>query len=423
MGWPTGRRESRASVVGRTLAELLESLGPTYVKLGQILSTRRDLLGEPTIRHLERLQDQLTPIDEAHVATIFREEFDTEIDDAFASFDSTPIASASIASVYRATLHDGRIVAVKIKRPGIGRIMHADVRLLRIAARFCGSLPPLRGLPMLQAVDDLGSCILRQLDFRLEATANRRLRVALAWESQIRIPKLVDEYCGASVLTMDYIEEISQREQHGPNAPAALLASLRALYRMIFVEGLVHCDMHQGNLHFLPNGEAALIDFGFVAELPDVDRLKFAEFFYAMATNDGSRCAEITLETAAFVPADLKSDEIDAAFTELVGRSAGARASDFLVADFVLGVFDIQRRHGIVGSTAFTMAILSLLVFEGIARDVFPDLDFQGEAHPYILRASIRPYKPPAKMFDSEPPSSTAFGSARDRSVTNGSVT
>ena len=160
------------------------------------------------------------------------------------------------------------------------------------------------------------------------------------------------------------------------------------LFRMIFAEGFVHCDMHQGNLHLLADGRAVLVDFGFIAELRRTDRIKFAEFFLALAINNGIRCARITLEIARSVPEDFPYQQFEREVAELVDAVSGASARDFQVFRFVTGMFDVQRRFRVRGTTGFMMAILSLLVFEGIAKDVDPDLDFQREAMPFVLRAS-----------------------------------
>jgi ubiquinone biosynthesis protein len=378
---------SRQRVVGRTLAETFEALGPTYIKLGQILSTRRDLLSEPATQELARLQDRLPPIPFRVVPATFRQELGAKVEEVFATLESTPIASASIASVYRGRLRDGRLVAVKVLRPGVRARVRADLHVLRLLSGLFGRLPPLRRLPVRLAVEEFSVCLERQLDFRLEAEANRRVRAMLAWEPHVSAPALVEELCSPSLLTMEFIEGL--RDSRVEGGVAALQAALRALYRMIFVEGFIHCDLHRGNLHFLPGGRAVLIDFGFMAELTRVERLKFAEFFFATATGDGARCARIIREMAIFSPPELDYDAFAAEIASLVGRVSGAKAGSFQVAGFVLQLFNAQRRHGIVGTTGFIMAIVSLLVFEGLAKEVYPELDFQRQAIPYILRASI----------------------------------
>jgi ubiquinone biosynthesis protein len=381
------RKENPEKLIGQTLTELFEVLGPTYVKLGQLLSTRRDLFSEPMIQCLEQLQDQLSPIPFHVLPDLFYQEFGLKLEEVFSQFDTSPVASASIATVYRARLRNERIVAVKVRRPGIARRMQSDLHMLRLGARFLEHLPPFRQVPLERAINEFRVCIIQQIDFRLEAAANRRLRAILACEPGIIIPELVEEYCSSSILTMDFLDGLHlSRQLESSIAHKALLTALRALYRMIFIEGFVHCDMHQGNLHMLPDGFAALIDFGFMAELKNNDRVKFAEFFYAMATNDGARCADITFETAFYSPPDLKYEKFEADIVRLVNEVSGKRANEFLVAKFVIGLFDIMRRYQIAGTTSFTMAIISLLVFEGTAKDLYPDLDFQHEARPFIMR-------------------------------------
>jgi ubiquinone biosynthesis protein len=374
------RREPAA----RSLARTLERLGPTYVKLGQLLATRRDLLSAETVTHLERLQDRLEPAPFA-LPRLFREELGVELGDAFASLDPEPVASASIACVYRGVLRDGTEVAVKARRPDVARRIELDLRLIRAGARIAARLPGLRGLPVLEALDEFGASLRRQVDMGLEAAANRRLRAALAQEPDVLLPALVERYCSESLLTMELLPVDGGRRD--PSRRPALLAALRALYRMIFLEGFVHSDLHGANLFLLPDGRAAMVDFGFTAELTTEVRLRFAEFFLAMAMNDGARCTRITLDTAARVPAELDRRRLEAEVSALVAQAAGAAVDDFRVADFVLGLFEIQRRHRIVGTSAFTMAIVSLLVFEGMAKEVAGDLDFGREAVPFVLRA------------------------------------
>ena len=387
------RGETRGGVLGRTLAELFEALGPTYVKLGQLLSTRRDLLGEDAIRPLARLRDGLPPGPFRAVPALFREELGVEVGDAFRELEPVPVASASIATVYRGRLRDGRVVAVKVRRPDVARRVHADLRLLRLAGRLLGRLPPLRLVPVEATVEDFCVSLERQLDFTREAAASRRIRRALACEPGVAVPALVEELCGPSILTMEFMDGFRPLGAGGgEEARAALLSAVRALYRMIFVEGCIHCDLHQGNLGFLPGGRAAILDFGFVAEIGDEARLRFAEFFYAMATNDGARCARITRDTALSVPPGLAYRAFEAEVAALVDRVSRVSASEFRVADFVGRLFDLQRRYGLRGTSAFVMPILSLLVLEGIVKEVDPGLDFQREARPFVLRASLRPH-------------------------------
>ena len=382
LGSRVRRRRDWEAAVARTLRQLCERLGPTYIKLGQLLSTRHDLLGEVMTDELARLQDRTPPMPFEAVPALFRAELHVELDAAFATLAPYPIASGSVASVYRARLRDGRVVAVKVLRPDVARLVETDLAVLRLVADALARLPPLRLVPIRPTLDIVGSCLRHQLDFRLEAAANRRLRAALQREPSLVIPALVPHLCSASILTMDYVPGC----QHGrAGSPRALRTALRALFRMIFDEGYVHCDMHQGNMHFLGGERVALLDFGFTAELSDAERRQFSAFFFAIAQGDGPRCAQITRAMASIVPPDLDLAAFERAVCAIVRESAGARAGEFQVARFVADMFGVQRRYRIVGTTAFTMAIVSLLAFEGIVKQVDPELDFQREALPFLL--------------------------------------
>jgi ubiquinone biosynthesis protein len=383
-----GRPRSRAVICAETLVGVAERLGPTFIKFGQFLSTRRDVFGDEAIGTLARLQDRTAPMPSSEVAAIFQDEFGIRLEDAFSSFDTTPIGSGSIATVYRARLRDGPLAAVKIRRPGVSDRIRDDVALLRSLCRLIEWLPGMDAVPMVQMFDTLSGCLARQIDFALEARSNSRIRSSLASIPGVVVPSLVDPLCGDSVITMEYISA-TRADGHLPanRARDALITGLRALFHMIFVEGFVHCDMHDGNLQFLDDGRPVLLDFGFMAELGDRERRRFAEFFYAVAINDSTRAAEIILEVAAFVPPSLSHPRFERDVRDVVGGASGAQAREFQVARFVAQIFDLQRRHGIVGSAGFTMAIVSLLVFEGIAKHVDPDLDFQREAIPFVVNA------------------------------------
>jgi ubiquinone biosynthesis protein len=376
-----GRRERAARVLARTL----ERLGPTYIKLGQILATRRDMFPPEVIEQLERLQDSVEPASFRTVPERFYTETGFQLGEVFAELHPEPLASASIACVYRGVLLDGTPVALKARRPDVVRRIELDLRVIRAGARLAARLPHLRGLPVLSALDELQVSLLRQVDLREEAASNRRVRGALVEHTDVVVPVVFEQWSSASFLTMELLP--LERRDNDARCRRALLAALRAHYRLIFVEGFVHCDLHGANLFLFPDGRAAMIDFGFMAELSERTRLQFAEFFLAMATDDGPRCAQITVETAAFVPAVLPYGQFEADVCELVGQAAGATVEEFRVADFVLGLFAVQRRYGIVGTPTFTMAIVALLVFEGVANEVAGDLDFTREAVPFVLRA------------------------------------
>jgi len=385
--------------LGKTIVRFCERLGPAYIKVGQILSTRQDLFPSKVIAELVRLQDRLPPVRRGEINAAFQADFGMSLAQAFCEFDEQAVATGSIASVYRARMLDGKRVAVKIKRTGIDAIVSADLTLMRLGAHLLSFTPPFRSFPLKRAAAEISESIERQLDFSLEANSSCRLREALSWEDGIVVPRLVDKLCSRSVITMEMLEEFNCPFTSCRSPDRNLRTVLRALYRMIFVVGLIHCDLHPGNLRFVKNGGVAIVDFGFTSTLEYEQRLKFAEFFYSMANGDGQRCAEITIQTAIRVPLDLNYQLFEAQVVALVARAKGVSTGRFNVAAFVAGLFEIQRRFRIVGTTSFLMPIISLLMIEGLAKRVAADIDFQNEAQPYIFRASIRPVSQPQRSL------------------------
>jgi len=309
---------------------------------------------------------------------------------AFSEFDEQPMAVGSVASVHRARLIDGRPVAVKLLTPGVARSIRADLHWVRRIALVAERVPGLRSLPIVRVVDEVGASLLGQVDFEREANANRRLRAALSAMPAVIIPTLVEELCTPSMITMQFVDAFAEPPvRRGSSDRESIRAGIRALFQMIFVEGFVHCDMHEGNLRCLPDGRIAVVDFGFVVSMNDDVRSSFAEFFFAMASGNGAWCADIALELADGYPATLDRAAFADDIAAVVGAAAGRRVGEFDVAHFVGSLFEIQRRHRVRATPAFVMAIVGLLVVEGLAKQIAPDLDFQREALPFISAANI----------------------------------
>ena len=387
------RKRSRQALIGQSVAELCDSLGATFIKIGQILSTRCDLFTQDMMAPLSKLQDCIKPFPFRYVPAIIQEQLGRPLEEIFCEFDQEPISSASIGSVYRARLHTGQQVAVKIRRPHIVRKVHNDLYLLRLVACSMARLPAMRLIPMVEMIDELGQCIKQQLDLRIEAQNTRHFREQLAHDPLVHIPALVDEYCTEAVLVMEFIDNLVRLDELDwteAEYQASLLTGLRALYHMIFLDGFIHCDLHPGNLYLRKGGQVVILDAGFVAQLKREDRHQFVEFFLGISMNAGKRCARILYETASYKSATFDQEHFQQEVRELIRKSSGSNAASFQVATFAYQIFAIQKRFGLRGSTDFTMAILSLLVFEGIAKQLYPQLDFQTEARPFLFKAMVR---------------------------------
>ena len=384
-----GPRDRYARIAGNLLVTTFLRLGPTYIKLGQVLASRPDLVGTSVARELRVLLDAVPPPPFQRIESSLRAHFGQDIKSVFRQFGTTPIASGSIACVYHAELHDGSPVAVKIIRPGIRATIIADLRFLRFLARCVNSITFLRSIPLIESVNQYMSAIERQLDLRTEANINEYLSNALAPEPLIHIPRIHHQYCGATFMTMELVRSDRHRDLLPAAAEQAAIAGLRALYRMIFLAGVVQGDPHEGNLLFRQDGSIDLLDFGFVAFLTDRERLLFAEFFYSLATNRGERCAKITLTMASDFPRQMAYDEFVRDMSSLIDTFHGRSAAEFSVAEFALSLFALQRRYRIRGTSALTLPIIALMVYEGRAKEFYPLLDFQSLAEEYVFRAAF----------------------------------
>jgi ubiquinone biosynthesis protein len=384
-------RQDTLIEVGECMASTFELLGGAYLKIGQILSTRTDILCERLVAPLQRLQDSLPQLPAETIRGVVERSLGIPVATLFRSFDPVPIGSASIAQVHRAVLRDcGTEVAVKVRRPGTDRLITVDSHLFLALTRAISSLPPFRGIPVNEAAYDVMEAIRAQVSFRTEAERHRLFFGLFEGGVPICVPRLMDRYCTDEVLVMEYLPNLIRITAAGLNDKIhrdAVIAGLNGLYKMLFVAGLVHGDLHPGNILVGADGRVVVLDFGFSTVMSPLERRGFAEFFLSIALGDGETAARILLQTALRVPVDLRQIEFEGDIDQLVRQSSGLTAGNFLIASFVNSLFTIQKKHRIYGSPRFTMAILSLAVYEGIIRNRCADLDFQREAMPTLLLA------------------------------------
>jgi ubiquinone biosynthesis protein len=360
------------------LTDTVVALGPAYVKAAQLLGTRADLLSPRVCRALSRLYDSVRPMPSHAAAELLS-----------ARFPETPadlVGSGSIACVYR--LGD---VAVKLRRPGIERALTRDLAVMRKLTRVLSKAPMLRGVPVVDIVDQVTESVHAQLDLTREADALKGFREAMSSVAGVTVPAVRQDMSTEDSLVMEFVDGLARRspaELAEPESQLAVLTALRAVYRMLFLDGVVHCDLHPGNLYFRADGTIVILDAGFTVKLTDVAREKFAAFFYCMSQGDGEACADIVLSTAQRAA---KSDagRFRVELVTLIEASAGRPAAEFDLVSFSASLFNLQRRYGFYADPQFVFPILSLLVLEGTIRRFHPAVDFQGAAKPFLMTALI----------------------------------
>jgi ubiquinone biosynthesis protein len=384
-----GRLEARRRLA-RHATRTVMRLGPTFVKAGQILGTRRDMLPAVLCDELSVLRDEVTALDRAQSRAALAGVYGAELDSVFADVDYAAVAGGSVACVYRATLRDGTDVAVKLQRPGIRPLMTADLALIRRGAAVVARLPAFRGVPVRELIDHLCDAVLGQLDFTREAASLDRLRANLSVLPRVRVPRVRLDASRPLCIVMEFLPDLDVRtaDRCFPVARRSFAAStLDVMYQMLFIDGFVHCDLHPGNLYFLSTGQVVVLDAGFSSQLTDRMRRLFADFFLNMAIGRGRRCAELVIESALEVRDGADTAGFVMRMADLVERNHGAPAREFSLIAFATEMFDLQRGHGIAAAPELVFPLLSLLVIEGTVRDLDPDVDFQEAAKPILTRA------------------------------------
>jgi ubiquinone biosynthesis protein len=385
-------RDRRRAWLGAVIADLFRSLGATFVKVGQILSTRPDLVPSYIRLALERLQDDVGPFPFAAVAQIIEEDLGRPADQIFSDLVPVPIASASVSQVHKARLSDGKIVAVKVRRPDVIEICSFDLAVMRLAARLIARLPTLGPLEPEAVIGEFGRAIFAQLDFRVEAANNRRFRANFADHPEVLFPEVIEALSTERILCMGFIDgtKILAYDRTWSDPKRIARIGLETLLKMIFEDGFVHADLHPGNILITPEQKIAMLDLGLVGELDPPHRRSFARFFAAWAQRDGDSMARLMYAMSSADPEDVQAFErFRSSIIEFVGRYWGQRLGEVQVGKVLFDVLGILRRHRLRMNPAFTVVNIAIAVTEGIGKQLDPDLDLMAVALPYFIAHPI----------------------------------
>ena len=380
---------------GQRLREALETLGPIFVKFGQILSTRRDLVPLDIADELAKLQDRVPPFaSELAVAEVERS-LGQPLGKLFSEFQTTPIASASIAQVHLARLHDGSEVAVKVLRPGVERAIARDVALLDTAAGLVERWwRDGRRLKPREVVAEFARHLDDELDLMREAGNASQLGRNFAGSTLLVVPAVYWDFCAQRVMVMERmhgtpISQVQTLREKGIDIPALARAGVEIFFTQAFRDGFFHADMHPGNILVATEGEKrgryVALDFGIMGTLTDVDKNYLAQNFLAFFNRDYKRVAQAHLD-AGWVPAGTRVDEFEAAIRGVCEPIFAKTLKEIYFGKLLLRLFQTSRRFNVEVQPQLVMLQKTLLNIEGLGRELDPDLDLWQTAKPFLER-------------------------------------
>ena len=380
---------------GVRLRRALERLGPIFVKFGQVLSTRRDLLPADIADELARLQDNVPPFPGVQSVAIVERAFSKPLGDVFANFDSEPVASASIAQVHFAVLKNGREVAVKVLRPGMLRAIDDDIALLhRLAGWVERASDDGKRLKPREVVAEFDTYLHDELDLVREAANAAQLRRNMAGLALVEIPEMHWDWCVANVIVMQRMNgiPISQTERllaAGIDLKRLSRDGVTIFFTQVFRDGFFHADMHPGNIQISIEpatfGRYIALDFGIVGTLTDNDRDYLAQNFLAFFRRDYKRVAELHLESG-WVPGETRVDALESAIRTVCEPLFDRPLKDISLGQVLLRLFQTSRRFNVQIQPQLVLLQKTLLNVEGLGRQLDPDLDLWSTAKPFLER-------------------------------------
>ncbi|MEO7742935.1 MAG: ubiquinone biosynthesis regulatory protein kinase UbiB [Usitatibacter sp.] len=375
---------------GERLRLALQSLGPVFVKFGQLLSVRPDLIPEDVADELARLQDQVPPFPLEEVLATLARAYGKPHDQVFRTFDDIPIASASVAQVHFATLPDGREVAVKILRPGIAQVIAQDVRLLHTLAGFVERTSDGRRLRPHEVVDEFEKTIAEELDLLREAANASQLRRNFADGRLLIVPEVHWDWCNREVMVMERIDGIpvnalERLRAEGIDIKRLARDGVEIFFTQVFRDGFFHADMHPGNIFVARDGRYCGVDFGIMGTLSEVDKNYLATNFMAFFHRDYRRVALAHLD-AGWVPRDTRVDEFESAIRSVCEPIFDRPLKDIYFGKLMLRLFEVSRRFRMDIQPQLVLLQKTFLQVEGLGRQLDPELDLRRSAQPILER-------------------------------------
>ncbi len=383
----------RAGTRAERLRLALEELGPIFMKFGQMLSTRRDLLPRDIADELEKLQDRVPPFPSEQARALISNAYGVALENVFASFEEVPIAAATIAQVHGARLKDGKDVVVKVVRPGIQQLIERDIEVLfalaQLAERYWEDAHRLRPI---EVVREYKKTILDELDLKREAANASQLKRNFSGSSLLYVPEVYWDYCRRSVMVMErvhgvLINNVEELKRRGANIEKLAENGVEIFFTQAFRHNFFHADMHPGNIFVLlddpQHPRYAAVDFGIVGSLDPRDQHYLAENFAAFFDRDYRRIAQLHID-AGWIPAHVRVDELESAVRTVCEPIANKPLREISFGQVLLSLFEAAQRFDAQMQPQLMLIQKTLLQIEGVGRQLYPDLDLWKTAQPLL---------------------------------------
>lgn len=404
---PIGAYEEKedAKNVPQKLVQMLQELGPTFIKLGQILSTRPDLIPKNYITELKKLQDDVDPISYDEVKNLLEEELGSDLDKIFMSFNPEPLAAASIGQVHRAVLKDGQKVVVKIQRPDIDKVVAVDLEILLGFAQLVERhIPETRIYDPVGKIEEFSDALHKELDFTREGFNIDKFSKNFSEDQTVYVPKVFWEATTHKILTIEYIDgckitEVNKICQMGLDKKAIAENGAKAIMKQIFIHGFFHGDPHPGNILIRPDGKIAFIDFGMMGRIDKLTKYKLAELIIGVVNKDTDRIIAVLLDLSQ-ASEDLDIPEIELDVEDIIERYYGRTLKQINISMLFSEVLEIVGKYRIMLPSNFTLLIKSLITIEGVGLELDPDFNIFEVAKPFVKKLLHERYAPKKLIKD-----------------------
>jgi ubiquinone biosynthesis protein len=392
------RKVEREMTTWERIRHMLDDLGPTYIKFGQIMSLRPDLIPHPLILELRKLQDEVAPVDYDAIRQVIEKNLQRPITEVFSSFEEQPLAAASLAQVHRAVLRDGgQEVAVKVQRPRIRRVIEPDLYLLElIAGQLDERMETAQIYDLPNLVQEVKKTLLRELDFTREARHMKICQGNLADLQEVHIPQVYESYSSERVLTMELVHGTKMKDLASDlhlDRETLAKQGLRLTIKQILEDGFFHADPHPGNMLILDDNVLCLLDWGMVGRLTRRTRYELIDLINAVVDKDSERILGILINLTQ-VDGNIFRRRMEREILDILDIYHNLPIQEFNLGQLLLDISTMLRENRLKVPADLAIMIKALITAEGTARQLYPELNVVEEAEPYVKKLAIERWKP-----------------------------